>query len=292
MLPTNRDEQSVGWPRAVQTSVAILGALSFGALAYGYGYGVSSGRTESYPQTATAAGGALPDTFFAETGVAYDPSWGLSRCYVLDPTNDDQSVVNTNGCVNGHLYQRGWPAGADSGAFFNRTYGDTTAVDFVWQSGDGEWIAGDEMSVDTICSVYARTTVRLDTDWEWNDNTVKLFWYQSPSGTMNAAPGYQLAPGNVPAFVNVGLGAPSDTLVAGQWHDLEYLAQYLGTDSTRWRIWYEGNLIKDSVQSYAAGTPATKLNVRPWSGGSAGNKTQSDTIRFSRLVVYTDAGPC
>jgi len=51
-----RPENAVNWPRAVQSSVAILGALSFGALAYGYGYGVSGGRAETYPQVAAVAG--------------------------------------------------------------------------------------------------------------------------------------------------------------------------------------------------------------------------------------------
>ena len=54
-----RPENAVNWPRAVQSSVAILGALSFGAMAYGYGYGVSGGRAETYPQAAAGvvAGG-------------------------------------------------------------------------------------------------------------------------------------------------------------------------------------------------------------------------------------------
>ena len=47
-----RPDHSVNWPRAVQSSIAILGACAFGVLSYGYGYGVSSGRTESYPQSA------------------------------------------------------------------------------------------------------------------------------------------------------------------------------------------------------------------------------------------------
>jgi hypothetical protein len=46
-----RPENAVNWPRAVQSSVAILGALSFGALGYGYGYGVPGGRAEVYPQS-------------------------------------------------------------------------------------------------------------------------------------------------------------------------------------------------------------------------------------------------
>lgn len=56
MLPENRHQHDMGWPRATQTSVAILGALAFGALAYGYGYGASGGRTGVYSQDAAAVG--------------------------------------------------------------------------------------------------------------------------------------------------------------------------------------------------------------------------------------------
>jgi hypothetical protein len=69
MLPENRPQHDVGWPRATQTSVAILGALAFGALAYGYGYGVSGGRTESYPQ---AASGSLVEEFWRSDLNLYD----------------------------------------------------------------------------------------------------------------------------------------------------------------------------------------------------------------------------
>jgi len=56
-----RPENAVNWPRAVQSSVAILGALSFGAMAYGYGYGVSGGRAETYPQVAATSSPAVEE---------------------------------------------------------------------------------------------------------------------------------------------------------------------------------------------------------------------------------------
>lgn len=222
-------------------------------------------------------------------GPNYSEAWGLSECYVLDVTNDDQSIINTNGCVNSHNYFRGWPAGADSGAFFNQTYGDTTAVDFVWQSGDPEYIASDEMTIDTICSAYARITFRADADWQYSSNTIKFIWFQNTGGQMNAAPGIQYGTRGA-AWVNVSTGA-TDTLTTGLWHDVEYLGENIGTASTRWRIWSNGVLVTDSTTTYASGYPAHKLAIKPWSGGS-GNKTQADTLRFSRIVVHTDAGPC
>lgn len=83
MLPENRPQHDVAWPRAVQTSVAILGALAFGALAYGYGYGVSGGRAESYPQRAAVKGPA--DTLFFS-------DWGTTGTTVAAVT--DNSVWN------------------------------------------------------------------------------------------------------------------------------------------------------------------------------------------------------
>jgi hypothetical protein len=62
MLPANRPDHEVGWPRAVQTGVAILGACAFGAVALSYGYGFGGGgRAERYPQT-TVANVSVPNT--------------------------------------------------------------------------------------------------------------------------------------------------------------------------------------------------------------------------------------
>lgn len=74
MLPADRPDHEVGWPRAVQTGIAILGSVAFGAVALSYGYGFGGGgRTESYPQR-TAVAFSAPNTpthdvvVFAATG--------------------------------------------------------------------------------------------------------------------------------------------------------------------------------------------------------------------------------
>ena len=62
MLPANRPDHEVGWPRAVQTGVAILGACAFGAVALSYGYGFGGGgRAETYPQAAAELAGTVDD---------------------------------------------------------------------------------------------------------------------------------------------------------------------------------------------------------------------------------------
>jgi len=77
MLPANRPDHEVGWPRAVQTGVAILGACAFGAVALSYGYGFGGGgRAETYPQ---AAVGGL-----ASPSCANAPSWATTDVYTED----------------------------------------------------------------------------------------------------------------------------------------------------------------------------------------------------------------
>ena len=293
MLPANRPDHEVGWPRAVQTGVAILGACAFGAVALSYGYGFGGGgRAETYPQVAAAA--TPPDTFWTQTGPNYDPAWGLSEWFVLDPTQSDQSGRN-GGAINGvntFNEQGQWGSiVADSGTAFNRSYGDTVAVDFVWASGNDTWHSANEMNVDTMCSSYTRMTVRYDSDWEWSGGTFKAIWYQNSTGQMNAAPG--LYSSGKPALVNVMVGWPADsTITAGQWADIEIYYKYMGTDSSEVKVWLDNVLVRDSVGfSYANTYPATKINFQPFHGG-AGVKTQVDTFRYARAITYADAGPC
>jgi hypothetical protein len=69
MLPADRPDHEVGWPRAVQTGIAILGACAFGAVALSYGYGFGGGgRTEVYSQAAVQP--ILYEDFGTYTGTA------------------------------------------------------------------------------------------------------------------------------------------------------------------------------------------------------------------------------
>jgi hypothetical protein len=92
MLPADRPDHEVGWPRAVQTGIAILGACAFGAVAlsYGYGYG-GGGRTESYPQAAIVADTAV---------VVFWCDW-------RNATDSLETSANAATCVNAGAWNRG-----------------------------------------------------------------------------------------------------------------------------------------------------------------------------------------
>ena len=264
----------------------VAAAIAVGAIAYMSG-GIS-GVEMGGAVAATPAVVATATPFYLQTGPNLPA--GMDLWYALDPTQSDQSVLNTQEQVNGFNPGRAWTvAGADSGAFFNQTSGDTTVVDFVWASGDKEYVAQMELAVDTMCSSYARTTVRYDADWQWSGGTIKVLWWQE--NPMNAATGFYSS--GRPSLVNVNWSKTSPTsVVAGEWADVETYYKYMGTDSSELKIWLDGTLVVDSVGfSYANGTPATRLALKPWHGG-ADLKTQVDTFSYSRSVVYGTAGPC
>jgi hypothetical protein len=133
----HRPDHAVNWPRAVQSSVAILGALTFGAIAYGYGYGVSSGRTKVYSQAAPAAAASGVPVFGddpADDSVFFEWFDGYADSTSLDVSNGGSWTTGGGGI------DWGWDASggiSGTGALrFTKADGATVGPDILRTFGD------------------------------------------------------------------------------------------------------------------------------------------------------------
>lgn len=172
----HRPDHAVNWPRAAQTSVAILGALTFGAIAYGYGYGVSSGRTESYPQQTDSVQTPMVQAWFTENWnyadsaeMHTDPNGWLS----LGPgKTDEYNDLEIDSAAPWGAPYRNLKAGYDAtgGGGYDITFPDasTDSLRTIWQE------------------VWMKFTNGWKTDWgdAGNPDHKTLQWYdQGESGT-------------------------------------------------------------------------------------------------------------
>jgi hypothetical protein len=181
----HRLDHAVNWPRAVQSSVAILGALTFGAMAYGYGYGVSGGRTESYPQGAAAAAAPLgvadyclnePPTltqivlrdFRGETGnpANWSGVWGNGS-----PGVDDGFSVE----VDATSPLLGDSVGTMS-FVIDSTADGTTPGSAIYAMGDSTANAGQD-------TLYMCTAIKYSSGFDYHASGVKLDFFASDSLT-------------------------------------------------------------------------------------------------------------
>jgi hypothetical protein len=208
MLPADRPDHEVGWPRAVQTGIAILGSVAFGAVALSYGYGFGGGgRSESYPQRT-----ATPSYVFG--GGANEPVGALTF-FSYAPSQYGDSMHRARGGYNG-----GFNNGDGTGTATN-TYGfflsrsDTATIDGVvtlvsvlkdtavaYPAGLASWSnwVGDSISsalypdfaarfADTmpaLDTLYTRFTVRIDGDFNTNPGNAKFFGIEN-QGTSGLA---------------------------------------------------------------------------------------------------------
>jgi len=292
MLPDHSQDYHIGWPRAFQTGVAILSACAFGALAYGYSGGPGDGRNTVPTPTATS------EAFYEQVGPNYDAGWGMTKIFTLDPTQNDQSVINTFISQNRTTSWTTPGTSPDSGAFFNVMAGDTTTVAFRWPSGVGPGrIAGNEINVsatstERYCETYVRLTFKASS-WEYSDNTVKHFFFRDSAnvGAQNSAPGVQTA-GNEASSINTSpefRGTTSTT--DGVWYDDEYYYSTMGASASI-KIWRDGVLEADTTGIGTGSQPWSRLWLGPYHGGSSGTKsTSDDQWIFSRIVIYAEECP-
>jgi hypothetical protein len=181
MLPANRPDHEVGWPRAVQTGVAILGACAFGAVALSYGYGFGGGgRAETYPQAAAVA--AAAPSFY---GAGANEPGGLTVFYDYAPSQygADQNLALGTGTGDAFSEASPWATRVD-------TVTDDGQVSLiqVWEVGDGVQGAGINNwtfaghypdgslypgwtdSIGALDKWYARYEMKLNSGWEFSSS--------------------------------------------------------------------------------------------------------------------------
>lgn len=182
MLPADRPDREVGWPRAVQTGIAILGACAFGAVAlsYGYGYGGGGGTDGGrYGQSLEVSDTTLP--WFAEYW-AYTDSANLAS----DP----------NGWYGGDNATGGYPVFVDT--LTSTPWGGTGGLMLKFDSTNTCATAGEPSVGKTVSfpnasnsELWHRAWVRFDSDFrtdECGTSTAHKMWFflsgsTTPGGT-------------------------------------------------------------------------------------------------------------
>jgi len=324
MLPANRPDHEVGWPRAVQTGVAILGACAFGAVALSYGYGFGGGgRAESYPHQQSAVN---PVTVWPDNEPA-----NLTSIYGSCSTAGDGVLVDGSQLqfdysgAGGSDCSTGWSFGAKwAGDSVKITTSDGSrygsAIVKTLYNGDGSgWngLANDDDWATDQDSLYMRMIFKIHTGFDFHSGGDKL-WYWGEGGASGSDFFVQAFDATNNKFVLRIINQSgdcedcgefrfhNDSLSTGEWHTLEIFTRNqsaVGADDGGLRVWIDD--VEREWSSFAAtasGTPETKDSIAWYAatsattqfsgvqmfwyyGGSGESKVQDDSISVSEFYL-------
>jgi hypothetical protein len=247
MLPANRPDREVGWPRAVQTGIAILGACAFGAVALSYGYGFGGGgRTDTYPQSAPsgevdlaqlpAAAEALRPLYHeyealnvrsAAANTSYNDPVTNTRVWKITDADTPSVATNTDAF---HDYSEGGP-------FISREWGDEMhTICHIYENGGGARYCVDFQHGVGTSNWRASPAGELEWAFSYNENTPQIGYYIGATDGIiyrYDTAGDSAAPsGNFPKTTGI--------TGAATWFQIDV--------NDRWMVWAKG----DTVAAYDA----------------------------------------
>jgi hypothetical protein len=299
MLPADRPDHEVGWPRAVQTGIAILGSVAFGAVALSYGYGFGGGgRTESYPQF-TLAQSVWPDNEPANLTSIYGSCTTAGNGILIDGSQlqFDYSGAGGSDCSTGFFFGGKWAGDSVKvvGSVAGSRYGSVIRKKLYNGDGSG-WngLANDDDWATDQDSLYIRAIIYIHSGFDFHGGGDKLFYWGAGGAAGNSffIQAFESASGKfVTRIINQASNCEdcgefrfhNDTLSVGEWNTFEIFVRNqtaAGADDGGLRYWVnDTERTWSSFAATASGTPETKDSIAWFSGASS-------TTQFSGAQLF------